>query len=159
MSLPPLPGAPASPPFFSTTNPIGLCDGTTTRQPRYVVPPFEAFRDPATYYATLAHEATHWTGHAKRCVRDLRGRFSKEVCAAKELIAELGAAFVRADLTLTPEPRPYHAAYVGSWLKVLRSEKRAIFTVAAKAQQTADWMHARHLGAEDPGAVAQVRAA
>ena len=123
------------------------------------MPSFEAFRDPVAYYATLAHEATHWTGHAKRCARDLRGRFGEEAYAAEELIAELGAAFVCADLTLTPEPRPDHAAYVASWLKVLRSDKRAIFTAAAKAQQAADLMHARHLGAEDPGAVAQVRAA
>ncbi len=56
---------------------------------------------------------------------------------------ELGAAFLCADLALAPEPRPDHAAYVASWLKVLRSDKRAIFTAAAKAQNAVDWMHAR----------------
>lgn len=112
------------------------------------MPPFEAFRDPIAYYATLTHEATHLTGHQSRCARDLRGRFGDEAYAAEELIAELGGAFVRADLALTPEPRPDHAAYVASWLKVLRGDKRAIFTAAAKAQAAADWMHAKQSAAD-----------
>ncbi len=107
------------------------------------MPPFQAFRDAVAYYATLAHEATHWTGHACRLARDLRGRFGEEAYAAEELVAELGAAFLCADLRLAPEPRPDHAAYVASWLTVLRSDKRAILTAAAKAQAAADWMHAR----------------
>ena len=71
---------------------------------------------------------------------------------------ELGAAFVCADLALAPEPRPDHAAYVASWLKVLRGDKRAIFTAAAKAQQAADWMHARQ-DAADQAKAGQSRAA
>jgi len=124
------------------------------------MPPFPAFHDAVAYYATLAHEATHMTGHASRCARDLRGRFGEEAYAAEELVAELGAAFLCADLALAPEPRPDHAAYVASWLKVLRDDKRAIFTAAAKAQAAADWMHARQLAvAEGAGEVAQARAA
>ena len=123
------------------------------------MPPFPVFRDAVAYYATLAHEATHMTGHASRCARDLRGRFGEEAYAAEELVAELGAAFLCADLALTPEPRPDHAAYVASWLKVLRRDKRAIFTAAAKAQAAADWMHTRQGAAARPEAVAQARAA
>jgi len=124
------------------------------------MPPFPAFRDAVAYYATLAHEATHLTGHPSRCNRDLRGRFGEEAYAVEELIAELGAAFICADLALTPEPRPDHAAYVASWLKVLRGDKRAIFTAAAKAQAAADWMHVRQpAAAERAGEVAQARAA
>jgi len=124
------------------------------------MPPLPAFRDAVAYYATLAHEATHWTGHASRCARDLRGRFGEEAYAAEELVAELGAAFLCADLALAPEPRPDHAAYVASLLKVLRGDKRAIFTVAAKAQQAADWMHGRQPAtAERAGEAAQARAA
>jgi len=70
-----------------------------------------------------------------------------------------GAAFLCADLALTPEPRPDHAAYVASWLKVLRGDKRAIFTAAAKAQAAADWMHARQGAAAQPRADEQARAA
>ncbi len=124
------------------------------------MPSFAAFRDAVAYYATLAHEATHWTGHASRCARDLRSRFGEEAYAAEELVAELGAAFLCADLALVPEPRPDHAAYVSSWLKVLRGDKRAIFTAAAKAQAAADWMHARQIAtAEEAGDVAQAWAA
>lgn len=124
------------------------------------MPPFPAFRDAVAYYATLAHEATHWTGHASRCNRDLRGRFGEEAYAAEELVAELGAAFICADLALAPEPRSDHAAYVASWLKVLRGEKRAVLTAAAKTQQAADWMQARQpAAAEGAGDAIQARAA
>ncbi len=123
------------------------------------MPPFEVFRDPIAYYATLAHEVMHFTGYPSRCARDLRGRFGEEAYAAEELVAELGAAFVCADLALAPEPRPDHAAYVASWLKVLRSDKRAIFTAAAKAQQAADWMHAQQNTAVSSEAAEQAKAA
>ena len=59
----------------------------------------------------------------------------------EELVAELGAAFLAADLGLTPEVRDDHAAYIGSWLKVLKNDKRAIFTAAAHAQRAVDHLH------------------
>lgn len=83
------------------------------------MPPFEAFRDAESYYATLAHEVTHWTRHSSRLDRDFgRKRWGDEGYAAEELVAELGSAFLAADLDLTPEPREDHAAYIGSWLKL-----------------------------------------
>jgi antirestriction protein ArdC len=105
------------------------------------MPPFEAFREAVPYYGTLAHEMTHWTGAETRLNRDLSGRFGNQAYAAEELIAELGAAFLCADLRLANEPRPDHAAYVQSWLQVLKNDKRAIFTAAAKAQAAADYLH------------------
>ena len=114
------------------------------------MPDFAVFRDAVAYYAILAHEAVHWAGHASRCARDLSGRFGSDAYAAEELIAELGAAFLCADLRLAAEPRPDHAQYVASWLKVLRGDKRAVFTAAAKAQAAADWMHARQAGVGMP---------
>ena len=107
------------------------------------MPPFAAFADALSYYAVLAHEVTHWTAHASRCARDLGSRFGDESYAAEELVAELGAAFLCADLGLAVTPRPDHAAYVQSWLKVLRGDTRAIFTAAAKAQTAADYIHGR----------------
>lgn len=56
-------------------------------------------------------------------------------------MAELGAAFLCADLALTPEPGTDHAAYIQSWLKVLKNDKRAIFSAAAHAQRAADYLH------------------
>lgn len=106
------------------------------------MPAFEAFHDPESYYATLAHEMTHWTKHPKRLDREFgRQRWGDEGYAAEELVAELGAAFLCADLDITPEPRRDHADYIGNWLKVLKDDKRAIFTAAAHAQRAADWLH------------------
>jgi antirestriction protein ArdC len=56
-------------------------------------------------------------------------------------VAELGAAFLCADLGVTPEPRDDHAAYISSWLEALKNDKRAIFTAASHAQRAADYLH------------------
>ncbi len=106
------------------------------------MPAFAAFHDATSYYSVLAHELTHWTGSEKRLNRDLKNRFGTEAYAAEELVAELGAAFTCATLGLSAEPRKDHAAYIASWLKVLKGDKRAIFTAAAKAQQAVDYLSA-----------------
>lgn len=106
------------------------------------MPPFETFRDAESYYATLAHECTHWTRHPSRLERDFgRKRWGDEGYAMEELVAELGAAFLCADLELELAVRDDHAAYIASWLKVLKQDKRAIFTAAAHAQRAADFLH------------------
>jgi antirestriction protein ArdC len=105
------------------------------------LPHFETFRDAESYYATLAHELTHWTRHPSRLNREFgRKRFGDEGYAMEELVAELGAAFLCADLDLTPEPRPDHASYIGNWLTVLKNDKRAIFTAASFAQRAAHFL-------------------
>lgn len=114
----------------------------TAAEDRIQLPPFELFRDPESYYATLAHECVHWTKHPARLDRDLgRKRFGDEGYAAEELVAELGSAFLCADLDLVPETREDHAAYIASWLKVLKNDSRAIFTAAAHAQRAADYLN------------------
>jgi antirestriction protein ArdC len=105
------------------------------------MPHFEAFRDAESYYAVLAHELTHWTRHPSRLAREFgRKRFGDEGYAMEELVAELGAAFLSADLDLTPEPRPDHAAYIAGWLKALKNDRRAISTAASYAQRAADFL-------------------
>jgi antirestriction protein ArdC len=106
------------------------------------MPPIESFRDAEAYYATLGHETTHWTKHGTRLDRDFgRKRWGDEGYAMEELVAELGAAFLCADLELTPELRDEHASYIGHWLKVLKSDCRAIFAAASHAQRAADFLH------------------
>ena len=106
------------------------------------MPPFEAFRDPESYYATLAHECTHWTRHETRLDRELgRKRWGDEGYAMEELVAELGAAFLSSDIGLTQETRTDHADYIGSWIKVLKDDKRAVFTAASHAQRAADFLN------------------
>ena len=104
------------------------------------MPPFQAFIENLSYYSTLAHEHTHWTAKPGRCDRQLGKRFADNAYAAEELIAELGAAFACAHLGLSTEPREDHAQYIQSWLRVLKADKRAIFTAASKAQQAADYL-------------------
>ncbi|QOZ24129.1 ArdC family protein [Bradyrhizobium sp. CCBAU 51753] len=106
------------------------------------MPCIDFFRDAISYYATLAHECIHWTRHESRLNRNFgRKRFGDEGYAMEELVAELGAAFLSADLGLTPEVREDHASYIGSWIKVLKNDKRAIFTAASHAQRAADLLH------------------
>lgn len=106
------------------------------------MPVFECFRSPEAYYATLAHELTHWTKHKSRLDREFgRKRWGDEGYAREELVAELGAAFLCADLGLTPEAGADHAAYIQNWLKVLKNDKRAVFSAAAYAQKAADYLH------------------
>jgi antirestriction protein ArdC len=106
------------------------------------MPPIESFRDAQSYYATLAHECTHWTRHPSRLDRDFgRKRFGDQGYAMEELVAELGAAFLCADLELTPQIRDDHAPYIAGWLKALKDDKRAIFTAAAHAQRAVDYLH------------------
>jgi antirestriction protein ArdC len=106
------------------------------------LPPFEFFKDPESYYATLAHEGTHWTRHPSRLNRDFgRKKWGDEGYAMEELVAEMGSAFLGADLGLAPEIMADHAAYLGSWLKVLKDDKRAIFSAAAHAQKAAEFLH------------------
>ena len=92
------------------------------------------------FYSTLSHELTHWSGSKSRLDRDLTGRFGSESYAVEELIAELGAAFLCSDLSITPEPRADHACYIANWLRVLKDDKRAVFTAASKASEAANWL-------------------
>ena len=120
------------------------------------MPPFETFRDAESHAATLAHELTHWTKHPKRLARDMgRVAWGDEGYAKEELVAELGAAFLSADLGITPDVRPDHAAYIQSWLAVLKHDKRFIFTAAAHAQRAADYLH----GLQQPQQIEEERAA
>jgi antirestriction protein ArdC len=106
------------------------------------MPCIDFFHDSESYYATLAHETTHWSRHPSRLDRNFgRKRFGDEGYAMEELVAELGSAFLSADLDLTPEVRDDHAAYIASWIKVLKDDKRAIFTAASHAQRAADFLH------------------
>lgn len=103
------------------------------------MPPLDLFKDAEHHAATLAHELIHWTRHPSRLDRDFgRKAFGDEGYAKEECCAELGAAFVGAILGLRPSHIEDHAAYIGSWLKVLKGDKRFIFTAAGHAQRAVD---------------------
>jgi len=88
-----------------------------------------------SYYAVLFHEHIHWSGHHTRLGRDLSGKFGSASYAMEELVAELGASFLCATLDINTYPRSDHAAYIASWLKVLKEHKTAIFAAAGAASK------------------------
>jgi antirestriction protein ArdC len=102
------------------------------------LPAFTAFKGADHYYNVAFHELTHWTGHKARLDRDLKGRFGQQAYAAEELVAELGAAFLAAEFSFDGDVR--HAGYIATWIGLLRSDKRAFFTAASKAQAAADYL-------------------
>lgn len=105
-----------------------------------VLPELGQFDDAPAYYSTRAHESAHWTGHGSRLGRDMSGKFGSDAYAMEELVAELSAAFTCARLGLSMAPRPDHAAYLASWLRVLKADVSALFTAASKAQAASDWL-------------------
>jgi antirestriction protein ArdC len=107
------------------------------------MPDFGYFHEAAGFYGSWIHETGHASGAKHRLDRDLSGRFGSASYALEEISVEILSGMILADLGIAHHPRPDHAAYVASWLRVLKDDPRAIFTAASKAQQAADWMHAR----------------
>ncbi len=105
------------------------------------MPPFQLFQSAESYYAVLGHEAIHWSGAETRLNRTFGEHKGDAAYAFEELVAEIGAAFLCSDLEIAPEPRPDHAAYLAHWLSVLRSDKKAIFNAASKAQAAVTYLH------------------
>lgn len=94
-----------------------------------------------SYYAVLVHELTHWSGAKHRLNRDMGKRFGDSAYAAEELVAEIGSAFLCAELGITEgTPRADHAQYIAHWLKLLKDDSRAIFTAAAKASEAVAYL-------------------
>jgi antirestriction protein ArdC len=102
---------------------------------RVTMPPAHLFSGFDHYYATLAHELSHWTGHSSRLGRDLKNRFGTAAYAAEELVAELSSAMLGAELGLPVAHLDSHASYIEHWLKLLKDDDRAILTAAARAEE------------------------
>jgi antirestriction protein ArdC len=115
------------------------------------MPSFTQFKSPEGYVSTMCHELGHWSGAVSRLNRDLLGRFGDERYSMEELIAELTSCFVCADLQIRSEPRADHAPYIQNWLRVLKNDRKAIFSAASKAQEAASYL-------QQLAAVAQERA-
>jgi len=105
---------------------------------RIQLPVRSSFASADAHYATAFHELAHWSGAPSRLNRDLKGRFGDSAYAMEELVAEISSAFLCASLGI--EGKLQHAAYAHSWISVLKSDKRAVFTAAAKAQAAADFL-------------------
>lgn len=103
------------------------------------MPSLDAFESADAYAGTLAHELVHWTGHQSRCDRQFGKRFGDDAYAFEELVAEIGSAFVCAQTGIALEGLQ-HDSYVASWLKVLKGDKRAIFTASSQAKKASEFL-------------------
>lgn len=92
------------------------------------------------YTSVLLHELVHWTSAPHRLNRALPGRFGDGAYAMEELIAELGCAYLCADLGICSAPRQDHARYVAAWLQVLRHDSRTLFRAAAEAEKAVTFL-------------------
>lgn len=106
------------------------------------MPSREQFKTAEAYYATLAHEMIHSTGHKDRCPREFGKRFGDDAYAFEEMVAEMGSIQLGMETGL-PTQIDNHASYISHWLRVLKSDKKAIFTAAAKASQAVDFVMGR----------------
>jgi antirestriction protein ArdC len=105
------------------------------------LPCHQQFTSTGGYYATALHELTHWSGHARRLNREgivLPTPFGSPEYAFEELIAEIGAAYLCALTGIQGELR--HEGYIESWLKVLQSNKQAIFRASGYARDASEYL-------------------
>ena len=108
---------------------------------RVHMPEMARFESASAAYATLAHELAHWTKAPHRLDRGFGpSSFGNEAYAKEEMVGELAAAILGQRLGFAPDHLDNHAAYLDSWLKVLRGDKRFLFTAAAHAQRAVDWL-------------------
>ena len=101
------------------------------------LPPRDSFTGTVAYYATVYHELVHSTGHESRLKRFVAGAAhgkGSEVYSQEELVAEMGAAFLGAEAGL-PDNLDQSAAYIQSWLTVLKNDHGFVISAASKAQQ------------------------
>ena len=103
------------------------------------------FTSGEAYCATSLHELVHWTGHPSRLHREFGKRFGDAAYAFEELVAELGSAFVMGHCGLVDATIEGHAAYLDSWLQVLRNDRTAIFTAARHAGAAFEFILAREM--------------
>lgn len=101
------------------------------------LPELKQFRTTTGYYETLFHELTHSTGHESRLNRLAKdARFGNDAYAKEELVAEIGAASILTILGMETEASfQNNAAYIQSWLKALKNDKRLIVSAAGKAEK------------------------
>jgi antirestriction protein ArdC len=107
------------------------------------MPSRNAFNSAEEYYSTLFHELTHSTGHTKRVGRygiEKLNTFGSESYSKEELIAEMGAAMLSGIAGIERKTLSNSAAYLKSWIDVLKSDSRMVVSAASQAQKAADYI-------------------
>ena len=110
---------------------------------RIHLPLMEQFPNTAEFYSTAFHEMTHSTGHASRLNRlNTAARYGKDDAYSKEeLVAEIGAATLMNQLGLESNATLKNsAAYIQSWLRALRNDKKLVVSAAGQAAKAVDFI-------------------
>lgn len=69
-----------------------------------------------------------------------QAQFGNTAYAREELCVEISAVMLGQHLGFTPFHIDNSAAYIQSWLTILKQDKRAIFRAAADAQRAYEWL-------------------
>jgi len=103
------------------------------------LPPRRTFDTPELFYCTRFHELTHSTNHPSRLDRKYPNQsgFGSHGYGREELVAEMGAAFLAAEASIS-ETLPSHAAYCRAWIRTIKEDSRAVVVAAGAAQKAAD---------------------
>ncbi len=114
----------------------------SSRADSITMPEAVQFHRPADYYSTLLHELVHSTGHISRLAREgitsSARRFGDPVYAFEELVAEIGSAFLCAEVGIQGDVQ--HESYIASWLKALKEDKKAIFQASRFAREAFEYL-------------------
>lgn len=121
-----------------------MTDSSAYYMPRWDligIPDMQSFRTAEMYYATLFHEMIHSTGSNGRLNRIGivgRSRFGSDNYSEEEIIAELGACVLCAKAGIFEDSVTNNSAYINSWLRRLRKDKKFIFKVMRQVQTSVD---------------------
>jgi len=103
------------------------------------VPLKAQFDSPGKFYATVLHEAGHWSGHPSRLDRSLMNKFGSEGYAREELRAEIASLLIGQELQIGHDPGQ-HIAYVKDWIKILTDTPFEIHAAAADAEKIFNYL-------------------
>ena len=92
------------------------------------------------YESTRLHELGHWSGAPHRLNREFGKRFGDKAYSFEELVAELTAAYLCAELAITNTPRADHAQYIAHWVEAMKADKKAIFSAASLASAAVTYL-------------------
>lgn len=107
------------------------------------MPKMETFKDSESYYGALFHELVHSSGHKNRLNRKEvteKNAFGTEQYAIEELTAEMGASYLKSHAGIPIEQLENNAAYIQSWLKRLKEDKKFIVYASSQAQKATDYI-------------------
>ena len=116
------------------------------------VPELSRYEHPEEYYSTLFHELAHSTGHTSRLNREgFTGNHfcGNDVYSREELVAEMTAAFLCGHIGIETVTIKNSAAYLQTWIRVLKGDKKLAVIAAAQAQKAADYILNRKAHQDD----------